>query len=99
MWRESKGKTALFFILVLFLLIICAPLYFIPFQFNTDVVQLGSMKLTVCAMVIFHLNLQLSRQLVNCNVSDLILVGFPCLLYLAWVCKNIHTCAEGVDMV
>jgi len=42
--RESKCKTPLFFILVLFLLIICTSLSFIPYQFNTDVVQLGSMK-------------------------------------------------------
>lgn len=42
--RERKGKTPLFFILVLFLLIICTSIYFIPFKFNTDVVQMGRMK-------------------------------------------------------
>jgi len=50
-------------------------------------------------MVIFHLNMQLSKRLIDCNGRDLILIGFPCPLYLAWACKNVHTYVEGVELV
>jgi len=45
------------------------------------------------------ISLQLSIGLINCNVRDLILIGFLYPLYLAWVYKDVHTYVEGVEMV